>query len=104
MAESYRHPEAGVNAFLRESDRGLYCFLRLTAEGELDLTGARIIRQHQFDGAGRFDTALLLKFINPIGNCFDHFTRSLRGRVSLRRGLLLTRPLVLLYDFDNFLF
>lgn len=79
-------------------------FLRLTAEGELDLAGARIIGEHQFDGAGRFCAALLLKFINPIGYCFNHFARSLRGRVSLRRGLLLTRPLILFYDFDNFLF
>ena len=71
---------------------------------ELGLAGARVLRQHQFDGVGGFDAALLLQFINPIGYGLNHFTRGLRGRVSLRRGLLLTRPLVLLDDFDRFLF
>ena len=71
---------------------------------ELGFAGARVFRQHQFDGVGGFHVALLLQFINPIGYGFDHLARGLRGRGSLRLGLLLTRPLVLLDYFDSFLF
>ncbi len=70
----------------------------------LRFAAARIVGQHQLEGVGSFRMALLLEFINPIGNGFDHFTRGLRGRGSLRRGLQLTRPLVLLDDFYDFLF
>ena len=71
---------------------------------ELDLASVRVFRQHQFDSVGGVHAALLLQFINPIGYGFYHFARSLRGRGSLRLGLLLTRPLVLLDYFDSFLF
>ena len=70
----------------------------------LGLAGARIFRQHQLDGIGRFETALLLQFIDPIGDGLNHIARGLRGCVWLRRGLLLAHPLVLLDDFDGFLF
>ena len=70
----------------------------------LGFVAARIVRHHQFDGVGGFETALLLQLVNPIGNGFDHLPRSLRRCGSLRRRLLLTRPLVLFYDFDSFLF
>ena len=70
----------------------------------LSFVWSRIFRKQRLDCVGSFDPALLLKFINPIGYGFHHFTRGLRGRGSLRRGLLLTRPLVLLDDFYSFLF
>ena len=70
----------------------------------LGLAGAGVVGQQQFDGVGGFYSAFLLNFVNPIGYGFDHFARGLRGRVSLRRGLLLARPLGLLDDFDSFLF
>jgi hypothetical protein len=70
----------------------------------LGFAGARVLRQHQFDGVGGIDAALLLQFINPTGYGLNHIARGLRGRVYLRRGLLLSHSLVLLYDFDSFLF
>ncbi len=70
----------------------------------LGFVGPRVVPQHQFDGVGSFCAALLLQFVNPIGYGFDHIARGLRGRSSLRRGLLLTRQLALLNDSDNFLF
>jgi hypothetical protein len=75
----------------------------LTTKG-LGLAGARILRKHLLDGVCRFHAALLLQFINPIGHGLNHFARRLCGRVSLRHGLLLTNPFILLYDFDSFLF
>src|SRR6266511_5884440 len=74
------------------------------ADGWLALAGARIFRQHQFNGLGGFYAALLLQFINPIGYGLNHFARSLCSSVSLRSRLLLTRALILLDNFYNFLF
>jgi hypothetical protein len=70
----------------------------------LGFAGAWILGQHQLDRVGSFRTAFLLQLVNPIGHSFYHFTRGLRGRGSLRRGLLLTHSLVLLDDFYSFLF
>lgn len=70
----------------------------------LGLAGARVLRQHQLDGVRRFNPALLLQFINPIGDGLNHIARCLRGRIWLRGGLLPAHPLVLLDDFDDFLF
>ena len=70
----------------------------------LGFVAPRAVPQHQFDSVGSFCAALLLQFVNPIGHGFDHFARGLRGRSSLRRGLLLSRQLALFDDFDSFLF
>ncbi len=70
----------------------------------LGFVAVRVVPQHQFDGVRGFETALLLQFINPIGYGFDHFARGLRGCGSLRRRLLLSRPLALFDDFYGFLF
>jgi len=78
----------------------VYCLLST----DLGFAGARIFRQHQFEGVRGFDSPFLLQFINPIGYSLNHFARGLRGRVPLRRGLLLAHSLVLLDDFDRFLF
>jgi hypothetical protein len=87
---------------LRLPPHSTYAFW--TRRKGLGFAGARVFRQHQFEGVGGFDAALLLHFINPIGYGLNHFARSLRGRVSLRRWLLLTHSLVLLDDFYSFLF
>ena len=70
----------------------------------LGFVASRVVLQHQFDGVGSFCAALLLQFVNPIGYGFDHFARCLRGRGSLRCGLLLSRQLALFDDFYCFLF
>ena len=74
------------------------------SRARLGFVAARVVPQHQFDGVGSFGAALLLQFVNPIGDGFDHFARGLRGRGSLRRGLLFARQLALFNDSDNFLF
>ena len=74
------------------------------SRSRLGFVAARVVPQHQFDGVGSFRAALLLQFVNPISYGFDHFARGLCGRSSLRRGLLLSRPLDLFDDFDCFLF
>lgn len=72
--------------------------------GLLNLAGARIFGKHQLYSVCGFHATLLLQFINPIGYRLNHLARGLRWSISLRRRLLLTNPLVLFYDFNNFLF
>ena len=76
----------------------------VAAREDLGFASARILRKHQLDGVCGFHPALLLQFVNPIGHRLNHFARGLCGSVSLRRGFLLTNPLVLLDDFNSFLF
>ena len=123
IAKTYRHLIDGVNVRLkqihpkndsRRSDYtntltifriGLVSLFSLgSSRTRLGFVAPRVVPQHQFNGVGSFCAALLLQFINPIGHGFDHFARGLRGRSSLRRGLLLSRQLALFDDFDSFLF
>lgn len=70
----------------------------------LNLAGTRALWKQGFDCLSGFGAAFLLQFINPIGDSLNHFARSLRRSIFLSDGLWLTPPLVLLDDFDSFLF
>ena len=79
-------------------------FVVVAARDFLGFAGARILREHQLDGVCGFHAALLLQFVNPIGHGLNHFACGLGGSISLRGGLLLTNPFILLDDFNSFLF
>ena len=99
-----------VSMFLREARVRLRACSRAATEAELfkrrslNLAGTRALRKQSLDGLGGFGAAFLLQFVNPIGHSLNHFTRGLSRRVLLGDGLLLTPSLVLLDDFDSFLF
>ena len=72
-------------------------------EGVLGLAGTRGLRKQILDGLSGFGPALLLKLVNPIGDCLNHFARRLGFGIALDCGRRLSGSLVLFYDFDGFL-
>ena len=70
----------------------------------LSFAGARRVRQESFDRVCGFNAALLLHFVNPIGNGLNDIARSISRRIFPGCGLGATRP-VFLFDYtDGFLF
>jgi len=110
LAECYPCP-SNVSIFPGPGQSSASCVLkkqRTEAEPikrrSLNLAGTRALGKQSLNGLSGFRAAFLLQFINPIGDGLNHFARSLRRRVFFGDGLWLTPSLVLLDDFDSFLF
>jgi hypothetical protein len=69
----------------------------------LSLAGTRSFGKEQFNCLRCFGSALLLNFVNPIGNCLDDFTRGIARHVFPCGRFCATSAILLLY-YSNGLF
>lgn len=69
----------------------------------LGLAGSRAVRQEGFDGLGGLRPALLLHFVNPIGDSFHHIACCI-ARSGLFNGFFPPFKVTLLDYSDGFLF